>query len=241
MKIPIGRFNEAQKSEQLYWEQRRQEISSETYRNIKRSASLEILNELRMTTNDGCLKYILEVGGAGDPMVEYFQNDFGIVIDPLARFFKTELLPEQLASVEYYSGIGEKLPFKSASFDGVLLYNCIDHGIAPFDILTESSRVLRKGGALHILVDTYSLLSNMYRMAVEKVLPARRCEEHPHGLRFSAVANHIKSLGFVEVKDCHDDHPYYRFLNDPKTSKEFIRGMAKGHRKLRAFYRLERA
>ncbi|UCE37901.1 MAG: methyltransferase domain-containing protein [Thermoplasmata archaeon] len=238
--ISANRFDEAQEAEQNYWRRREEEIISDKFRRQKRHEALTILNELREVTGNGHLKNVLEIGGAGDPILEYYYAGHGVVLDPLAKFFKTELFPMQLKSVEYYCGIGEHLPFKSNSFDGVLLYNCIDHGLAPFDILSESKRVLRRGGALHLLVDTYSLISNTYRMMVEQVLPMRRVDEHPHGLRFNVIEKYLKDIGFVEVISGHDEHPYSQNLNKPPVStKRFIKDMVRCHRKLRAFYRLE--
>lgn len=173
-------------------------------------------------------------------MVEHFLGNIGIVTDPLARFYKTEIFPTQLASVEYFYGIGEHLPFKSHSFDGVISYNCIDHGVAPFEILHECKRVLRQGGSMHLLVDTYSLEFMGYRKLIESTIPKYRDDLHPHVLRFNVVAKYLKKLGFVEIKGRHDEHPYSRVLRDPKESIDrFLKDMARGHRALRAFYRLE--
>ena len=83
---------DAQKYEKEYWKQNKEIILSENYRNNKRIGALKIFNEMRITTVDGCLNTLLEVGGAADPMVEYFNGDFGIVIDPLAFFYKQNIL-----------------------------------------------------------------------------------------------------------------------------------------------------
>jgi SAM-dependent methyltransferase len=238
--ISANRFEKAQEAEQNYWRHMEKEIISDEFRQKKQHEALIILKELKEATDDGHLACVLEIGGAGDPILEYYHADNGVVLDPLARFFKTELFPTQLKSVEYYCGIGEHLPFKSNSFDGVLLYNCIDHGLVPFDILSESSRVLRRGGALHLLVDTYSLMSHTIRMVVERVLPHRRDDKHPHSLKFNTIAKYLKDLGFVEVISNHDGHPYSRCLNRSHVSiKGFLKDVVRYHRKLRAFYRLD--
>lgn len=238
--ISIEKFREAQKDEKDYWRQKQTEIISEKYREYKQNAAIDILNELQSTTDDGYLERVLEIGGGGDPIVEYFVGDVGVVIDPLGIFYKTELLPSQLSSVEYFCGIGENLPFRSDSFDGVLLYNCIDHGIVPLKILDESKRVLRHGGAIHLLVDTYSFRFCVYRKIYEHIFPKKRDKKHPNCLRFKTVSKYMKDLGFVEFKSYHGAHPHsVVFGGSAKPNENALKIILKGHRALRAFYRLE--
>lgn len=238
--ITIEEFRLAQEDEKEYWRQKQTEIVSEKYRKMKRNATMEILTELRSATRDGHLQRVLEIGGGGDPMVEYFRGEIGVVIDPLGSFYKTELFPLQLGSVEYFCGIGESMPFKSDTFDGVLLYNCIDHGIAPFMILDESKRVLRHGGAIHLNVDTYSIQFTAYRRILEKLFHINKYKEHPHCLRFKSVSKYLKNLGFVELKSFHGKQPYsHVFDGQTGTLRNFLKDVVKGRRALRAFYRLE--
>ncbi len=238
--IPKEQFQRAQKHEKDYWKQRQNEITTDEYRRIKRKAAMEILSELKATTNDSCLERVLEIGGGGDPMIEYFKGDIGVVIDPIGRFYKTELFASQLAQVQYFCGYGENLPFKKNSFDGVLLYNCIDHGFNPFKILDESKRVLRYGGALHLLVDTYSLQFAVYRKILENITHENKYMEHPNCLRFKIVSGYLEDIGFVELKNLHGNNPCSRILKDSSRDIEgFLKGMVKGRRALRAFYRLE--
>jgi SAM-dependent methyltransferase len=238
--ITIEEFRLAQEDEKEYWRQSQTEIVSEKYRKMKRNATMETLTELQSATRDGHLQRILEIGGGGDPMVEYFKGEIGVVIDPLGRFYKTELFPSQLGKVEYICGIGESLPFKSDTFDGVLLYNCIDHGIAPFMILDESKRILRHGGAIHLYVNTYSIQFTAYRKILRNFFHENKYKEHPNCLRFEIVSKYIKDLGFVELKSYHQEHPYSQALEGPKgTIRNFLKDMVKGRRALRAFYRLE--
>jgi ubiquinone/menaquinone biosynthesis C-methylase UbiE len=238
--ITIEEFRLAQEDEKEFWRQRQTEIASEKYRKMKRNATMEILTELQSATRDGHLQRVLEIGGGGDPMVEYFMGEIGVVIDPLGRFYKTELFPSQLSTVEYFCGIGESLPFKSDTFDGVLLYNCIDHGIAPFMILDESKRILRQGGAIHLYVDTYSIQFTAYRRILENLFHESKYKEHPNCLRFKSVSKYLKNLGFVELKSFHGELPYFNVLEGQTgTFRNLLKDMIKGRRALRGFYRLE--
>jgi SAM-dependent methyltransferase len=239
--VSLTRFQEAQKTEQEYWKQMRETLLSEEYNRNIQKASLDIFNRIQAATDDGCLEKVLEIGGGGDPMIAYFGGSCGIAIDPLALFYKVDLLPEQLKSVVYFRGIGENLPFKDECFDGVLAYNCIDHGIAPFNILSESRRVLRNGGAIHLLVHTYSSRFVIFRNIVENIFTTYSAVDHPHYLRFKPIEKHLRRLGFVEVASYHDEHPYSSILDNSKDSGKYVlKNLLKGERSLRAFYRLER-
>ena len=48
-------------------------------------------------------------------------------------------------------GFGEKLPFKSKSFDHVLILATLDHVFDPLEVINESFKVLKKGGNIYIL------------------------------------------------------------------------------------------
>lgn len=240
-RISIQKFREAQKTEQEYWQQNRDKLVSGEHNRNKQCAAEGIFTELKAATDDGRKEKVLEVGGGGDPMIIYFHGEKGMVIDPLARFYKLELLPGQLSSVVYFNGIGENLPFRDGSFDGVLLYNCIDHGLAPFDIISESGRVLRKGGAVHVLVNTYSSNYIIFRRLIEQIIPTYSVVDHTHYLRFNTIRKHLVDSGFTEVSSFHDENPYSKVLgNTGDSERNFIINLIKGHRVVRAFYRLER-
>lgn len=240
-RVSVKRFQKAQKTEREYWQQKRELLVSEEYNKHKQKAALDIFDNLQAATDDGRLEKVLEVGGGGDPMIAHFRGERGMVIDPLAPFYKINLLPEQLSSVVYFCGIGENLPFKENYFDGVLVYNCIDHGIAPYDILSESKRVLRTGGAIHLLVNTYSSQFIVFRKMIERIIPTYTVVDHTHYLRYKSVIKHVRELGFVEITSYHDEHPYSVVMNKSNESgRTIIRDLLKGHRAIRAFYRLEK-
>ena len=48
-------------------------------------------------------------------------------------------------------GIGEKLPFKSNTFDAVFSLNVLEHVIDPFESASEIMRVLKPGGELYVV------------------------------------------------------------------------------------------
>jgi ubiquinone/menaquinone biosynthesis C-methylase UbiE len=237
-RVSIRRFQQAQDSEKEYWREMRESILSNEYKSMKQNGALKILGKLRTATDNGRLDSILEIGGGADPMIEYFDGEIGVVIDPLASFFKAEIAPSHLKKVEYYEAIGENLPFRNESFDGVILYNCIDHGLDPFQILREGNRVLRTGGALHILLDTYSSNYSMYQSVVERIKSSNINAKHPHCLQFGNVQDFLRALDFIEVVPQHDPKGYsMNFRKSKQSINNFFRGIFRGHRRLRSYYR----
>lgn len=69
---------------------------------------------------------------------EYFEN---VVNFEIVNYDSTDVL-----------GIGEDLPFKDESFDGVLSLNVLEHVKDPFQCAKEISRVLKKDGKLYCVV-----------------------------------------------------------------------------------------
>ncbi len=63
-------------------------------------------------------------------------------IDPEVRFYSGDFPFAQAA--------GELLPFKSGSFDTVMIVSVLDHTLSPHQVIAESARVLRSGGRLYI-------------------------------------------------------------------------------------------
>jgi ubiquinone/menaquinone biosynthesis C-methylase UbiE len=59
-------------------------------------------------------------------------------------------------NIRYQQGVGESLPFASATFDKVVSVSSIEHFSDPVKGLEEMFRVLRAGGRIAISVDTLS-------------------------------------------------------------------------------------
>jgi SAM-dependent methyltransferase len=60
----------------------------------------------------------------------------------------------QRGNVAYVRGIGEALPFPSASFSKVVSVSCLEHFANPLEGLRDMARVLKPGGRLALSVDS---------------------------------------------------------------------------------------
>tara|TARA_E500000178_G_scaffold352813_1_gene417106 strand:- start:2941 stop:4452 length:1512 start_codon:yes stop_codon:yes gene_type:complete len=69
--------------------------------------------------------------------------------DYLENVVNFEIVPYDTTDV---LGVGENLPFKDNSFDGVLSLNVLEHVKDPFSCAKEISRVLKPGGKLYCVV-----------------------------------------------------------------------------------------
>jgi ubiquinone/menaquinone biosynthesis C-methylase UbiE len=86
-------------------------------------------------------------------VLDFLPQVQGVTLDSLMA----KLRPLGLSQTfEHTAGVFEVMPFRAESFDRVFLMNVLDHVRDPEIGLAEIARVLRKGGALVLSVDTYS-------------------------------------------------------------------------------------
>lgn len=161
---------------------------------------------------------VLEVGTGGDAWVNFLPDAYCVGIEPLALELKRRGVGFFSPSARFVCGVGERLPFRSDSFDVVFSYNVLDHMADARGSLDEIRRVMRSEGVLHLLVDTYSLAFGLYRK-VYKPDPY-----HPQTFTLAKIGRVLSSLGFRLALDRSDARPKGRRKN----------------LKLRAFFPLEK-
>jgi len=119
--------------------------------------------------------------------------DFGCGNGPLSLYLGAEKSPKSITGVDLYPdaiqraetalstmpsappipvnfvvGTAEKLPFDDNSFDTVLAFDCLEHVMAPRDIIADWARVLRPGG--RVLIEWFPF-AGPYGPHMEALLP----------------------------------------------------------------------
>ncbi len=133
-------------------------------------------------------KGVLEVGCAPLSRIHYVHEASSRVgLDPLVVDMKN-FFPHGTSPVQ---GVGEHLPFADQTFEVVLCINTLDHVFEPVLLLKEMHRVIRNGGAL-------LLLSNTFRVArpLRSVLDFAD-RSHPYHFEESELFELIETVGFT--------------------------------------------
>jgi SAM-dependent methyltransferase len=113
-------------------------------------------------------------------------------IDPEVRFYSRDFPFAQAA--------GEGLPFKSGSFDTVMIVGALDHTLSPHQVIAEAARVLRSGGRFYISTAILKPVNIGYWI-MRKAKAAGRLLAHGE---FRTVA--AKTVTKIKNPDLHDRH-----------------------------------
>jgi ubiquinone/menaquinone biosynthesis C-methylase UbiE len=128
-------------------------------------------------------KVILDVGCGISTVLHYLEGKkFGI--DPLMEEYKK--LYEYPQDISVRKSYGEKIPFKSDTFDVVFCTNVIDHVANTDAVIGEIYRVLRRGGFLVLTVEVFE----------NKV---ERNAAHPHCITRNDVDNLVPNDKFEKI------------------------------------------
>src|SRR3989338_5950377 len=110
-------------------------------------------------------KKLLEIGSGAGTFVVVARNDFGIEafgIEPSLNEFSSFneitsclLRENNLPDSVIVNSSAEKLPFEENTFDLVYSTNVLEHVGDPEKVLSESLRVLKKGGFLQFVIPNY--------------------------------------------------------------------------------------
>jgi SAM-dependent methyltransferase len=161
LQIGTARWLEAQKYEQVFWQQLGDRIEAGTTEHLGwyKWRAGQLAQRLAPTLDSQPpAGRVLEIGSGPLGIVNFLDWGERYAIDPLEHFYRTRpsLVALRTPVVTYLDGTGEQLPFEDASLSLVIIENVIDHTYAPRKILQEIDRVLGRDGRVYLLVNVHT-------------------------------------------------------------------------------------
>ena len=138
---------------------------------------------------------IMEIGGAAEPLIDFFNKGMLLSLDPLNNFYLERFQNLFNPKVRRIQATAEDIPFDSRLFDLIIIYNVLDHTQNPSKAISEISRCLRSGGVLALSVDTFPT----YWLWGRRLFPLLGGQDHllhPHSFSAKKACKLIKSEGF---------------------------------------------
>ena len=164
---------------------------------------------------------ILEIGGAGLPVVNFFSFGVKCTLDPLAEDYKN-LFADLYKDILLVGGKAESLPFIESCFDIVIILNALDHCENPDKVLAEIWRILRHNGVVLLSLNVTSSAPVLFRNILLKPILRRKYPDyiqHPYHFSVKQAMRLVKQRFEVisVLKDC------YYMLSRAKDPKSFMR------------------
>ncbi len=212
----------AQECEREWWRGYLDAERQKSMRRILKARALFFENYIKM--NRIKLKpytKLLEIGGAGEPVVNFFSLGEKYALDPLAQDYKS-LFADLYKDNCLVCGKAEFLPFTESCFDIVIILNALDHCGNPYEVLAEIGRVLKHNGVILLSLNVTSSAAVLFRNILLKLILRRKYPDymqHPH--HFSVKqAIHLVKREFKVISVLKD---YHYMLFPAKDLKNFLR------------------
>jgi len=174
------KWQEAQKNELAVWRrfENKHPYSSSKY--LQKRAAI-LYEWIKFFTNLDESANVLEIGGAGMPIVDYLPHCHRYGTDPMAHHYHKIFLKSLDNDTNYFSSMAENMPIIDGSFDAVIILNVLDHCLNPDNVIDEIYRILKLGGIVVLSVDTYRQVINAARKVRIYLGKIRRNDLlHPH-------------------------------------------------------------
>ncbi len=142
---------------------------------------------------------ILEIGGGGTQLIDFFACGERHAVDPLACLYQEQFGGVLNSEVKWTQGKAEALPYPDESFDIIISRNTLDHVELPDKALAEIQRVLRPGAILYLGLNTLSGVLFLIRTV-------KKSAEHPSVFSPSGIARRLRGAGFAML-DSEEDAP----------------------------------
>jgi SAM-dependent methyltransferase len=138
---------------------------------------------------------IMEIGGAAEPIIDFFNKGMLVSLDPLNNFYSVQFQSLFNPKVRRIQGTAEDIPFDSRFFDLIIMYNVLDHTQDPSNVISETSRCIRNQGVLAFSVDTFPI----YWVWGRRLFPLLGGHDHllhPHSFSMGKVFRLLRREGF---------------------------------------------
>ena len=197
----VSRWKEAQELERSYWDRVRSDTS---WLGTKLNELLSYLEAIARKTSQGADSVLeIGIGPLGLGIINFYDAArYRVAIEPLPISepkFCTNWLNQWIMGsregINYVRGTIEHLPFRSNSFDLVLVWNVLDHVMNPLKGMMEVRRVLRKGGHLVLTQDVHSL-AGLIRMKIRHDWIAKA---HPWNFSKWSLFRLLSQSEFTEI------------------------------------------
>ncbi|UCB53416.1 MAG: class I SAM-dependent methyltransferase [Candidatus Zixiibacteriota bacterium] len=193
--IDQGKWAVAQANEKKHWVRNRERYASDQ---AKRTLRLKAERSERWISQFVELKddsRIMEIGGAGEPVIDFFSKGSLTSLDPLNDFYSEQFSNLLNPDVRRIKAAAEDIPFGDRFFDLIMVHNVLDHTRDPSKVICETSRCLKTGGIMVLSVNTFPI----YWAWGRKFLPLLGAQDHllhPHSFSVGKVLRMIRRTGF---------------------------------------------
>jgi SAM-dependent methyltransferase len=208
LRIGLGRWRNAQKYEQGFWQRLGENIEAGTREQLDWYQWRANRLEERLAASPHPVPRggkVLEIGSGPIGIVNFLEWGERYAIDPLEHFYRTQppLAALRRPGVSYLDGAGESLPFEADSFGLVIIDNVIDHTYSPGRILEEIRRVLRPDGCLFLSVNVHT----RWGAWLHSLLAVLRIDKgHPYTFTSESLRRLLAAHAFPIVSERVEDY-----------------------------------
>jgi SAM-dependent methyltransferase len=198
--VSEGRWKDAQRYEQGYWDQVAAEAEAEGQGRLggykwRSDQLVRMLGQAGAPEIADGSSRVLEVGSGPIGVIGFFPATERVAVDPLEDFYssKPALVASRNPEVSYRQGAGEALPVDDGHYDLVMIENCIDHCRDMDAVMTGIRRALRPQGYLYLTVNArcrpgYYMHRALSRLEIDP--------GHPHTFTQARVRCFLRDSGF---------------------------------------------
>jgi len=163
---------------------------------------LELGHETDFALDVGC-------GFGGYTKIVESVSKFVVGVDIKDAFDKRKISPK----LDFCQADGYSLPFKSESFDAIILMDVIEHVNNDYNFLLEIKRILRNSGFLVLQTPNKDRLSNRVKKVIGKPV------KYPYCLRNDSIAGKV-----VHLRE-YSKYEIYELLEKVGFKHVFVRGV----------------